>query len=164
VPEQLPYRVFESRVTFHPPAAGFDADLTVTAGRVYLKGRKLDADKKPVAAKVRVRLPGEVWDVTLPDDKAEVMVELVSWFAPGTAYARKDGPCPKREGRSRSPPGPPGWRPRGGSSALPNVSAGTQLTWDSATGAVSPPKPIAQAFEVASVLPPRRRPRRHSRR
>src|SRR5262249_48744434 len=93
VPEQLPYRVLESRVKLHIPSAGFDADITLQAGRIYLKS------KAATGAKVRVRVASEVWDVTLPDAEANVLVELISWFEPGTLYAREEGSHPKREAR-----------------------------------------------------------------
>ena len=99
VPEQLRYRVFESRVRFHKPPDGFDADLTVLGGRVYIKSKKLGADRQPTGAKVRVRVGGEVWDITLPDEKSDVLVELIAWFEPGTPYARAGGQKPALESR-----------------------------------------------------------------
>ena len=99
VPEQLRYRVFESRVRFHKPPDGFDADLTVLGGRVYIKSKKLGADRQPTGARVRVRVGGEVWDITLPDEKSDVLVELIAWFEPGTPYARAGGQKPALESR-----------------------------------------------------------------
>lgn len=153
VPEQLPYRVFESKVTFHPPAPGFDADLTLNDGRIYLHSRKLGADKKAAPAKVRVRLPGEVWDVTLPNDQAEVLVELVSWFEPGTAYARDGGPAAKREGRVAVLSGSAGLASPRRFRTLPKLDAGVQLAWDSATGALGEPKPIGPPQDTLPAPP-----------
>ena len=142
IPEQLPYRVFESRVMFHPPARGFDADLTVLGGRVYLKSKKLGADKKPTGAKVRVRLASEVWDVTLKDEKADVLVELISWFEPGTPYARTEGREPKREGRVAVVGGSAGVAAPSRFKNFDAVAVDTQVTWDSVSATLSDPKPI----------------------
>ena len=142
VPEQLPYRVFESRVKFHPPPTGFDADLTLLGGRIYLKSKKTEGDKKPADRKVRVRVAGEVWDITLPDEKAEVLVELVSWFEPGTTYARKDGTPPKLEGRVAVVTGTAGVAAPRRFRKYEAVAAERQLLWDSGSGGLSEPRPI----------------------
>ena len=152
VPEQLPYRVFESRVTFHPPAKGFDADVTLLAGRVYLKSKKLGLDKKPTGAKVRVRAAGEVWDVALPDAQAEVLIELVSWFEPGTAYARVEGTAPKREARFAVTAGAAGFAAPRRFKIINTVAVNTQVTWDSSSGTLHDPKAIENMQE--SLLNP----------
>jgi len=92
VPEQMQYRVLESRVKFHVPPDGFDADITLLGGRIYLKS------KQATGSKVRVRLGSEVWDLTLPGTESSVLVELITWFEPGTPYALKGGPRPKQKG------------------------------------------------------------------
>ena len=138
VPEQLQYRVLESRVKFHIPPAGFDADITLIGGRIYLKSEKRDGP-----AKVRVRLGPEVWDLTLPDMDADVLVELISWFEPGTIYARTGGSKPKLEGRVAVAFGTAAFETRGNRfkkiDKLPRVA---QVTWDSVTNNLSDAKLI----------------------
>lgn len=151
IPEQLPYRVFESRVVFHPPAAGFDADFTLLGGRVYLKSKKLDADKKPTGAKVRVRLAGEVWDITIKDERTDVLVELVSWFEPGTPYAREGGKEPKREARVVVVAGAAGFAAPARFKTVDAFKANQQITWDSVAGALSGPKPIVNTQEADQI-------------
>jgi hypothetical protein len=77
LPEQQPIPILDTAVTFHPPYDGFDADLTLHTGRIYLTA------KKPTGTTVRVRCLGEIWDVTLPDDKADVVVEVTHRLMPG---------------------------------------------------------------------------------
>ena len=133
VPEQVQYRVLESRVKFHQPPDGFDADITLLAGRIYLKSKKLDAEKKPIGAKVRVRLGEEVWDITLPDAKADVLVELISWFEPGTPYARKEGARPKLEGRVAVVSGSAAFSAPNRPKKFDKVPEGTQIVWDTSS-------------------------------
>lgn len=76
VPDQAPIPLLESSVTLHAPYDGFDADLTLHTGRIYLTTRK-------PGIVIRVRSSGETWDVTLPDDKAEVVVETLHRLVPG---------------------------------------------------------------------------------
>lgn len=83
LPELFRSPVLESSVTPHLPPPGFDADLTVHAGRVYLTA------KKPTGARVRLRIRYQVWDLTIADDKTEVVLEVVHTLAPGP---RKEPP------------------------------------------------------------------------
>lgn len=136
VPEQLPYRVLESRVKIHSPPPEFDADITLLAGRIYLKS------EKRTGAKVRLRLAGEVWDVTLPDREADVLVELISWFEPGTVYARKDGSHPKLEGRVAVVFGTASFAAPARFKKFENMTKGQQVTWDTGSGTLSDPKMI----------------------
>lgn len=148
VPEQLPYRVFESRVQFHTPDRKFDADLTLVAGRIYLKSKKLGADKKPTGAKVRVRVAGEVWDITLADAQTDVLVELVSWFEPGVAYARKEGAAPKLEARVAVVAGSAALSAPRRFKTVANFAVNTEMVWDSRSGVLADPKPIANPQEA----------------
>ncbi|QEL13608.1 HEAT repeat domain-containing protein [Limnoglobus roseus] len=77
LPDQVPIPILESSVTLHPPYDGFDADLTLHTGRIFL------TTKKPTGSTIRVRCDQEVWDVTLPDDKADVVVEVTHRLVPG---------------------------------------------------------------------------------
>jgi hypothetical protein len=82
VPEQFAMRamVMQSRIRFHTPPEGFDSDLTLEAGRIYLSA------SKATGAKIRVRIASEVWDLDLPNDKTKVMVQAHTAFVPGTPY------------------------------------------------------------------------------
>ncbi|HET6571956.1 MAG TPA: hypothetical protein VFG68_00005 [Fimbriiglobus sp.] len=77
LPELFRAPVLEASITPYVPPAGFDADLTVHAGRVYL------TTKKPDGAKVRLRFRDQVWDLTLADDKTEAVLEVVHTLVPG---------------------------------------------------------------------------------
>ena len=142
VPEQLPLRVFESRVQFHEPPTGFDADITLLGGRIYLKSKKKGAGDEALGVKVRLRVGKEVWDVTIPDWKTDVLVELIAWFEPGTAYARKGGTAPKLEGRVAVSFGSPV------AFAAPNrpakfvIAVGEQVTWNSFNGELNKPSKV----------------------
>lgn len=154
VPEQLPYRVFESKVTFHQPAPGFDADMTLQAGRIYLRNRRAVAEEKPTAVKVRVRLANskEVWDLTLPDAGADVLVELISWFKPGTPYAVNGGEDPRREARIAVLKGPAAFSATGTRfKKFDRLETAAQLKWDSVSGALSEPAPITIPQESTRV-------------
>lgn len=154
IPEQLPYRVLESKVVFHQPAAGFDADLTLHAGRIYLKSVKRDAEKKSLPAKVRVRLANskEMWDVTLPDANTDVLVELISWYKPGTAFSVKGGADPRREARVAVIKGPAGFQTTGERfKKADKIDGGTQVQWDSVTGRLSDPTPSTNLQETDRI-------------
>jgi hypothetical protein len=125
----------ETRLRIHQPAAGFDADLTLLAGRIFL------STKRPEGATVRVRFAGEVWDVRLKDPKADVMVEVVTAFVPGTPYAREGGERPRVSARLAVTSGAAELdAPRRFKKT--EVPAPSVITWDSGTGQISPPKPI----------------------
>ncbi|MCZ2341435.1 MAG: alanine and proline-rich secreted protein Apa [Bacteroidales bacterium] len=80
LPELLPSPLLWSSVVFHDPYEGFAADLTVRAGRIYIK------TDKPDGAKVRLRFGGsEIWDVTLLDPTADVAFEVITSPNPGAA-------------------------------------------------------------------------------
>src|SRR5262249_30344806 len=153
VPEQLGatapgVRVpLECRVRLHQPAE-FDADLTLLAGRIYL------STKRPEGATVRVRFAGEVWDVRLRDEKSDVMVEVVTAFAPGPPSAGEGGGRPRVSARIGVAAGT---ADLGAPRRLKKteVQALSVITWDSGTGQVSPPKPVDhpnEAFYYAKYL------------
>lgn len=159
VPEQIamPQMVMQSRVVFHTPAAGFDADLTVLTGRVYI------ATLKPTGAKVRLRLADEVWDVTLRNAGADVLarvqaalvgndlfapfwdalrtdvlVQVHTAFQPGTRTgekARTDATLAVVSGVARVA-APQRFK------TFDAVVAGQQITWDSVRGRLSDEQPI----------------------
>jgi hypothetical protein len=136
VPEQLPYRVLESRVKIHNPPVGFDADITLLAGRIYLKSDRIGG------AKIRLRVVNEVWDITLPDAEANVLAELISWFEPGTMYARTDGSQPKREARFAVAFGSASFAAPLRFKKFEKMLPGQQVNWDSTSDALSEPRMI----------------------
>ena len=146
VPEQIQYRVLESRVKFHVPPDGFDADITLLGGRIYLRS------KQAAGSKVRVRLASEVWDLTLPDSEVSVLVELFSWFEPEKPYSRKDGVLPKQEGRVAVLLGSVAFASAPRAKKFDKVGKDAQIVWDSITGTVSDPRPI-ENFQESSKFP-----------
>jgi hypothetical protein len=78
-PELLPAPILEASVTPHLPPGGFEADLTVHAGRIYL------TTKRAAGATVRLRVKDQVWDVALADDKTEMVLEVVHELVAGAA-------------------------------------------------------------------------------
>jgi hypothetical protein len=77
--------VLESTVMLHVPAPGIDLDFTLDHGRVLLANSKPQGE-----AHVRVRFRQEVWDLTLPDPRTQVVLEL--WgFYPRDVPFNKDG-------------------------------------------------------------------------
>jgi hypothetical protein len=126
LPELVPLPVFETAVTLAVPPDGFHADLRLHAGRVYLSGRQ------PAGVKVRLRVADQVWDVALPDDKAEAVVQLVHRPTPGEQPAP-----PAQEVVLYSLAGKLTVTPAGGTDIPVERSAG--LAWTSAGG---PPNPV----------------------
>ncbi len=150
VPEQIQHHILESRVTLHIPPEGYDADITLLAGRVYLKS------ERATGAKVRIRLASEVWDITLTDDKSSVLVELISWFQPGTTYNRQGGAQPRREGRFAVAFGSAQFEATGNRFVkLGTIDAGHQVTWDSVKNTLSGPIAIApRDYEILLDINP----------
>lgn len=143
LPEQVPLRLFEARVTPHLPPPGFAADLTLHAGRMFLKPRD------PKALKVRVRAGDEVWDIALADAGSEVFVELVSWFDQTTEFVATEGAKPRQVGRIvvvsgsarvADPERNKGFGP------LPPRAA---LAWDSVIGTGAEPRAVPDSERVA---------------
>ena len=136
-------RLLESRVRFHVPerklddkGEDFDADITLLAGRIYLKSTKV------TGSRVRVRFAGQVWDVTLPDAKAEVVIEVITSFDPGTPFLREGGALPRVEVRAAVLGGTAGIAMPERFKSFPKIAAANGLAWDSKTGALLEPKPI----------------------
>ncbi|MBX9627229.1 MAG: hypothetical protein K2X82_25725, partial [Gemmataceae bacterium] len=152
LPELLPARLLEARVRFHPPppavegTPGFDADLTLLAGRVYLK------TAKPGGAKVRVRLAGEVWDVSLPNPDAEVAVEVATAFEPGAAYDR-DGGSARVEARAAVVRGTAGLAAPDRFKSFDKVS-GAVVEWNNKGGTLADPRPLEPGNSYFDKFPP----------
>jgi hypothetical protein len=140
-------RVMESRVRFHPPAPGFDADLTLEAGRIYLTTRK------PGGAKVRVRFATEVWDVGLANDRSEVMVQTNSAYSPLTPFAREGGERPRTDARLAVTRGSATVAAPGRFKKFDTLAAGTEITWDSRTNTVAGPVQFPREDPLTIRLP-----------
>jgi hypothetical protein len=121
--------LLESRVTFHAPPDGFEADLSVHAGRVYLK------PGKPAGAKVRLRFAGQVWDVALLDDKTDAAFEVVRTLARG----RVSEP-PAVDATLAVLAGSAGLT--AGYKSIPAVPAGEVVTWDTKGKGLDGPKKL----------------------
>ena len=87
--------LLESAVRLYQPEAGFDADLTLARGRIYLSNHKAPVKDKEQPVKVRLRFAGEVWDLTLLDPDTEVGVDLLQGYTADTNY--RDGEPPLQE-------------------------------------------------------------------
>lgn len=124
------------RVRFHTPSKGFDADVTLLAGRIYV------ATRKPGGARVRVRVASEVWDVTLPDEKTDVMVDSVTGFVPGTTTTEGKGEAPRTDVRAVVVRGSAGIRAPRRPKDFPAVAAPAIVRWDSKSGRLSDPEPV----------------------
>jgi hypothetical protein len=87
VPEFSPFPpVLESTVMLNMPAQGVDLDFTLDRGRVHLS-----SDKEVGKAQVRVRFHHEVWDLTLPDAKTEVVLELWGLYPRDVPFSKEPG-------------------------------------------------------------------------
>jgi hypothetical protein len=83
-----PFPVIECAVVLHEEPKGYDLELTLDRGRADLTNVK---DKG--AAKVRVRVRDQVFDLTLNEPKTRVALELYGRWAPG--HRVKENPDPK---------------------------------------------------------------------
>jgi hypothetical protein len=126
----------ECRLRLHQPAAGFDADLTLLAGRIYVRTRN------PDGAKLRVRFADEVWDVTLKEAKTDVMVEVVTAYVPGSPYAREGGEKPRVSARLAVTNGRADFDAPKRFKKAADVPDPSVVTWDSASGQLVGPRPF----------------------
>jgi hypothetical protein len=78
----------ESSVVLHKSGKGVDADLTLHCGRLYLSNHK-----KNGPAVVRLRFAKEVWDLTLKDEGAEVVVDLLKRYNADVDYTKGEDPA-----------------------------------------------------------------------
>ena len=79
--------LMESAAQLHKPEAGFDVDMTLDRGRVYLSNHRADGP-----AKFRLRFADEVWDLTLQEPDTEVGVDLLHAYTANINY--RDGEKP----------------------------------------------------------------------
>jgi hypothetical protein len=124
------------RVRFHPAPKDLGADLTLLGGRIYVSTRK------PGGSRVRVRAATEVWDITLPDEKSDVMVELVSGFVPGTPFVVGGGEGPRTDVRAAVVRGSAGIRAPRRPKDFPKIAAPAVVSWDNQGGRLSDPVPV----------------------
>jgi hypothetical protein len=75
LPDLVNWPVLETQVTLHAPPDGIDLDLTLDRGRVYL------ASTKNGPTKAIVRFADQAWELTLADEKSEVLLESVTSYA-----------------------------------------------------------------------------------
>jgi hypothetical protein len=78
--------VLESTVLLLVPPPGMDVDMTLDRGRVRLANYK---QKGEVHA--RVRFEQEVWDLTLPDNSSEVVLELWGLYPRDVPFSKEPG-------------------------------------------------------------------------
>src|SRR5213078_5385648 len=93
-------------------------------------------------ARVRVRAATEVWDVTLPDEKTEVMVESVTGFVPGTPSAQGKGEGPRTDVRAVVVRGTAGIRAPRRPKDFPKVAAPAVVNWNNKSGRLADPEPV----------------------
>lgn len=75
------FPVEESAVVLHVPATGFDADLTLERGRLFLANSKAEGE-----ARIRVRFVEEIWDLVLKEPKTMVALELWGIHPPDVPF------------------------------------------------------------------------------
>ena len=150
VPEQVAMKamVMQSLVRFHPPAPGFDADLTLEAGRIYLTTLK-----KEGGAKIRIRLAAETWDLVLPDDRSEIMIQANKAFVPGTPFARTGGEKPRTEARLVVVRGSAAFNAPARFKKFDKLTTWSEITWDSTSGTLREPKTIEANDPVTVRIP-----------
>jgi hypothetical protein len=156
VPDFLDLPMCESKVTLYVPASGFDADMRLEAGRVFITNPGKGGKTSP--AKVRVRFKSEVWDVTLLDDKTEVCVDLFGRYLPGVPFSKNPGAeAPQAEFYLGILSGHAGVKV--GFKEFPDIPAPSQMSWDNKSGLASDPRRVPkEALEFWSKVPTVRAP------
>ena len=131
-------RVLQSQVRFYSAPTGLDADFTLEEGRVYVN------TTKPTGAKIRVRMATEAWDIELPNNLSEVLLQAHSAFVPGTAYPPDGvgGEPPRTDALMVVVRGGAKVKALGRFVEFANVQLGQGIEWDSKTNNLPPPGPI----------------------
>ncbi len=138
VPELQPIPILETAVTPNDPYQGYAADLTLHVGRLYLSATR------PAGAKFRIRFAEEIWDVTVADDKTEVVVELEHVAARGADES------PRTFAALHVNAGTAAFRSR--QMDAPKVVAGEEMFWTSSgAGLVGPRKPDPMSTRQTSA-------------
>jgi len=151
LPDFLDLPMCESKVILYVPPSGFDADMSLEAGRVFITNPGRGGKTGP--AKVRVRFKSEVWDVTLLDDKTEVCVDLFGRYLPGVPFSKNPGAeAPQAEFYLGILSGHAGVRV--GFKEFPDVPAPSQMSWDNKSGLATDPRRVPkEALEFWSKVP-----------
>jgi pSer/pThr/pTyr-binding forkhead associated (FHA) protein len=90
VPEFSKFPVLESTIMLHAPAAGLDLELTLDHGRVLLANYKEKGE-----VRIRAHFRQETWDITLPDNQSEAVLELWGYYPLDVPFAKDSaGPAP----------------------------------------------------------------------
>jgi hypothetical protein len=90
VPEFSPYPpVYESMVVLHEPGPGIDLDFTLERGRVEVANFKPKGE-----ARARVRFGNQDWEITIPDNQSEVVIQLWGYYPPDTPFSPTPGKGP----------------------------------------------------------------------
>jgi hypothetical protein len=143
LPDQFPIPILESSVTLHIPDDGFDADLTLHSGRIYLTAAK------PTGAKIRVRNSGELWDVALADGTADVVIETTRRVSPGMAAEIDPADKPQTTLQLAVLKGRAGLKNRHRN--LPDLGAGDTVTWTSKGAGFAGPRKLGKDQSFARL-------------
>ncbi len=138
LPDQMPIPILESSVTFAVPIEGFAADIRIHTGRVYL------TTKNPTGSRIRLRIRSEIWDVTLADDKSDVVVEVFHSLRRGIQPNSVDAIEPPQTAigfaalKSKV-------KLQIASRTIPELAAGEAMYWNSQTNEYVGPKKLSDA-------------------
>jgi hypothetical protein len=151
LPDLLDLPMLESKVILYAPPSGFDADIRLEGGRVFMTNPGRGGKTGP--AKVRVRFKSEVWDVTLLDDKTEVCVDLFGRYLPGVPFSKNPGgEAPYAEFDLGILSGHAGVKL--GFKEFPDIPAPSQMSWDNKSGLATDPRRVPkEALEFWSKVP-----------
>lgn len=147
VPEFFQIPVLHSSAMFHIPYDGFDADLTLHAGRVYL------STVKPNGATVRIRFQNEIWDVSIPDNKADIAIETTGRIVPGLTIDVDPSEKPQVAIQLAVLKGTAKLKSR--HKAFPDLTAGDFVRWTNKGPGLEGPKklPMGPAFSRVPANP-----------
>ncbi len=138
LPDQMPIPILESSVTFAVPVEGFGADIRIHAGRIYL------TTKNPMGSRIRLRIRAEIWDVTLSDEKSDVVVEV--------SHSLRRGIQPNAVDATEPPQTAIGFAALKGkvkleiaSRTIPELNTSEAVFWNSQAKAFVGPKKLSEA-------------------
>lgn len=147
VPELVLVPVLHSSITLHVPYDGFDADLTLHAGRIYLTTARANG------ATVRVRCQDEIWDVTLVDNKSDVALETVGRIVPGLTMDVDPSEKPQISYQLAVVKGSA--RVKSRHKSIPELTAGETIVWTNKGPGLQGPKrlPMGQVYARTPTNP-----------
>ncbi len=153
LPEFLDLPLLETRAILHAPGEKFDADITLEAGRIFVRN-----DKPEGAAKVRIRVKEETWEIALLEPKSEIAFDRFDRYQAGVPYIRKGGgDTPKIECTLGLLKGKANVRL--GFKEFPNLTGPVYFTWDNKGVGLQGPNPTPDKLtsnwsrEVVGRLP-----------